>query len=138
MKKKFLTTPEEILALKETDTKIYCDKGNGYYQFINGNLVAVYENSFLINPWVCPKDKPYILVEEPVKEATKEDIGMLCWFWSGDLTKYMVGILCEVDEEEGDCHYCMECSYSCWYEHCRRLTPAEVAEITDYKVEEEL
>ena len=25
-----------------------------------------------------------------------------------------------------------------WYYHCRRLTPAEVAEITGYKVEEEV
>lgn len=129
MKKKYLTTPEEILDLKDTDTKIYCDKGKGYYQFINGTLVAVYENSFLINPWVCPKDKPYILVEEPVEEITEKDRGKLFKF----INKYetRIGILaCFTNTKKpvvmgGDV-----------FNKCCRLTPEEVAEITGYKVEE--
>lgn len=66
--------------------------------------------------------------KEPVKEATEEDIGKLCWFWDKECDKRM-GIL---DHIEDRLYYVGD-----WfYDHCRRLTPAEVAEITGYKVEE--
>lgn len=79
----------------------------------------------------------YILEEEPVKDADADenDIGKLCKFWSHNPSQYMVGILCEVDEDGDDYRYCLECSYSCWSKHCHPLSPAEVAEITGYKVE---
>lgn len=74
--------------------------------------------------------------KEAVKEADENDLGALCKFWGDDPSQYMVGILGEVDERGDACPYCMESSYGDWYKHCRRLTTAEVAEITGYKVEE--
>lgn len=68
---------------------------------------------------------------ESVKEADENDIGKLCWFFDTSLENKRLGILLEID-----CSPCpYHTQYSC-YEHCRRLTPAEVAEITGYKVEE--
>lgn len=140
MKKKYLKTPEEILALKDTDTKIYIDGLSTYYQYIGGVLCRFHEKHppvFNCGVELNGLDPLYILVEEPVNEATDEDIGKLCKFWSEDSRNYMVGILCEVDFEEGDdCPYCMECFSDCWFEHCHPLTPAEVAKLTGYKVEE--
>ena len=65
----------------------------------------------------------------PVKEATEKDRGMLCKF----MNKYekRIGILaCFTNTKKpvsagGDI-----------FDKCYRLTPAEVAEITGYKVEE--
>ena len=69
---------------------------------------------------------------EPVKEADENDIGKLCEFWDGNF--------------RGRCISTLEClqksnlpykaKYGAGWEHCRRLTPTEVAEITGYKVEE--
>lgn len=36
--KKYLTTPEELLALKNTDTKIYDYYKDKYYKFVDGVL----------------------------------------------------------------------------------------------------
>lgn len=41
--KKYLTTPEEILALKDTDTKIYIDGLSTYYQYVGGVLCRFHE-----------------------------------------------------------------------------------------------
>lgn len=138
--KKYLTTVEEILALKDTGTKIYSEDHKGYHQFVQGTLCyfdddgsIMISSEFGIGEGFARK---YILVEEPVKDADENDIGKLCKFWSDDPSQYMVGILYEVDEEGGDCRYCMDCSYGCWCAHCHPLSPAEVAEITGYKVEE--
>ena len=43
--KKYLTTPEEVLALRDTDTKIYTEGDTGYYQFIQGVLCYFYDDN---------------------------------------------------------------------------------------------
>lgn len=68
---------------------------------------------------------------EPVKEADENDIGKLCWFWDDE--NRVVGILSHIGKDsfpykDGERFF--------GWKHCRRLTPAEVAEITGYKVEE--
>ena len=135
MIKKYLTTPEEILALKDTDTKIYVEDSCNYYRFINGCLCLFDNNGgFDFNVIMSVGEflkKKYILVEEPVKEATEEDIGKLCWFWDDE--NRVVGILSHIGKDsfpykDGERFF--------GWKHCRRLTPAEVAEITGYKVEE--
>lgn len=74
--------------------------------------------------------------KENVKESDENDLGALCKFWSDDPRHYVVGILFEIFEYDDYYQYAMDCSCMCEYKHCRRLTPAEVAEITGYKVEE--
>ena len=39
-KKRYLKTVEDVLAFKDTDTKIYAENESGYYQFVNGILCA--------------------------------------------------------------------------------------------------
>lgn len=68
-----------------------------------------------------------------VADADKNDIGMLCKFWNDNIEDYVVGTICEI-EKRVDYPYCIGCC-DCWYKHCCRLTPSEVAEITGYKVE---
>lgn len=70
MKKKFLTTPEEILALKDTDTKIYTEGNKGYNQFVKGTLCyfdtdgsIIVSSEFGIGKGFVGK---YILVENPI------------------------------------------------------------------------
>lgn len=138
MKKKYLTTPEEILALKDTDTKIYnenCETQEIYYQFVDGILCEfVRDDGFIFNTDM-PLSKLYILEEEPVKEVTEEDIGKLCVFWDDIGGKYY-GILEEYGEDVQRKILSYYCKDARWYDHCRPLTPAEVEEITGYKVEE--
>lgn len=134
MKKKYLKTIEEILSLRDTDTKIYTSYNEATYFFINGTLCLKTDKSCAVNVTLFLGDKPYILVEEPVKEADENDIGKLCKFWNDDIKDYAVGTLCKVHKRV-DYSYCIGCC-DCWYKYCCRLTPTEVAEITGYKVEE--
>lgn len=131
MIKKYLTTPKEILALRYTDTKIYnesCETEEIYYQFVDGVLCEfVRDDGFIFNTDL-PLSKLYILVEEPAKEATEEDVGKLCVFWDSDETDNVISTLTRITRY----YHSKENSYN----HCRRLTPEEVAEITGYKVEE--
>lgn len=132
--KKYLTTPEEVLALKDTDTKIYSEGSEGYYQFVQGTLCYFYSDGDLIvfSDIGIGKGKlaKYILVEEPVKEATKKDIGKLCKFL-GTFDPPSIGILAGFTDDKRPIKVGGNI-----YKKCFRLTPAEVAEITGYKVEE--
>lgn len=136
MVKKYLTTIEDLLALKDTDTKIYADGITGYYQFNHGILcyyyddgsVAVFSEFGLGKGFV----ERYILIEEPVKEADESDIGKLCKFWDEDSKCYVISTL----ECLRSGKFTYKSSHCCSWQHCRHLTPAEVAEITGYKVEE--
>lgn len=141
MIRKYLTTPEEILALKGTGTKIYVENLCNYYRFIDGCLCWFNgKGDFDLNATIhVGKDfqKKYILVEEPVKEATEEDEGKLCWFWDDEEKEKNVGILLRIDtKSDTEFRYIRESQLTTVWKHCRRLTPAEVAEITGYKVEE--
>lgn len=136
MKKKYLTTPEEILALKDTDTKIYTFSEEKYYKFVDGVLCLFGGNDsielFNTNLAIGTYERPYILVEEPVKEADENDIGKLCEFWDGDFRGRCISTLECLQKS----NHPYKAKYGAGWEHCRRLTPAEVAEITGYKVEE--
>ena len=130
--KKYLTTPEEILALRYTDTKIYnesCETEEIYYQFVDGVLCEfIRDDGFIFNTDM-PLSRLYILVEE--LEVTEEDIGKLCWFWDFKDEDKQIGVLVKISAT-------ISCPYRSgytWYQHCRRLTPEEVAEISGYKVE---
>ena len=133
MKKKYLTTIEEILALKDTDTKIYCESSPDWYcQFIDGVLCRIFtNNTAIVNASVDLANKYYIFAEEPTEEVTKKDIGCLCAFWDFHEDDKQVGVLVALDTDA--CPYHDGYTY---YQHCRHLTPTEVAEITGYKVEE--
>lgn len=135
MKKKYITTIEDLLALKDTDKKMYGEGVNGYYQFKQGILCYFYDDDSMlifsdigIGKGFTPR---YIFEEEPVKEVDENDIDKLCWFWDNDEDNKSIGTLTEIltDNPYSFC-YRAGC-----FRHCRRLTPAEVAEITGYKVE---
>jgi hypothetical protein len=139
MKKKYLKTIEDIEALRNTNTKIYSSldesKPETFYRFVNGVPCFFWdENNYSYNVFLQSNENArlYIIVEEPVKDANENDIGKLCWFWDGDNGRKFFSTLLNIDTDN---LYSFCCRDGC-YEHCRRLTPAEVAEITGYKVEE--
>jgi hypothetical protein len=134
MKKKYLKSVEDVIALKDTDTKIYAEDESGYYQFVSGILCAFdNEGLWAVGQMLYEEEKPYILEEEPMQEATEEDVGKLCEFWEGDTIKH-IGVLEEILDSDTR-PYAMLNDYV--YQHCRRLSPAEVAEITGYGVTED-
>lgn len=61
MKKRYLETVEDVLALKDTDTKIYAESSAGHYKFVKGVLcrfnayVSCYGNAVNPNPMVARK-----------------------------------------------------------------------------------
>ena len=134
MIKKYLTTPEEILALKDTDTKIYVEHQGGYYKFVGGVLCYFHSDGkdFHYQTGLWMSQNPYILVEEPVKEVTEKNIGKLGWFYNDDETNRFIDIVSSCDST---CGYAASV-FGGWFKHFCPLTPAEVAEITGYKVEE--
>lgn len=136
MKKKYLITPEDVLHLKDTDTKIYCDNITTWYcQFMNGVLCRIYTNkTVMFNVCIDLTGNYYILVEEPVKEADENDIGKLCYFWDEENQLKQIEILKRFEPTLTQVRYTSN-GGSAW-KHCRRLTPEEVTELTGYKVEE--
>lgn len=128
------------MALKDTDTKIYKDNNRGYYKFVEGIPCFFGHNSVVFYNCTIDFDQVesnlYVFVEEPTEEATEKDKKKLCKFWNDDPSEYLIGMLCATDFEDGDNYrYCMDCPEGCWHKHCQVLSPAEVAEITGYKVE---
>lgn len=126
--KKYLTTPEEVLALKDTDTKIYTDGYKGYHQFVQGTLIHFICNGsftmfsgFDIGEGFIGK---YILVEEPISNATEKDIGKLCWFFDEDEDSGNYGVLKYI--RDGKFHINDLLSY----DNCKRLTFEELVELT--------
>ena len=136
MKKRYLEKVEDVLALKDTDTKIYEESSAGYYKFFKGVLCHfnAYNGVTYFNCKLDTEEDIYILEEEPEQEATEKDIGTLCSFWGRDYKDAELGILKEVSYDGNEVKYMNKDEY--WYYHCRRLTPSEVAELTGYKVEE--
>ena len=77
MKKKYLKTVEDVVALKDTNTKIYAENVHGYYQFVNGVWCGFDDecsSSWALCPLTCEEEELYILEEEPMQEATEEDV----------------------------------------------------------------
>lgn len=148
MKKRYLNTIKDVLALKDTDTKIYSDDENDdfYYKFVNGYFCrfddcgsARFNDTILLTEDE-DDERYYILEEEPMQEATKEDVGKLCWFFNdskegSDIRKPFVAVLWRIDDDfENPFVDYVTCTH---WKHCRRLTPSEVAELTGYKVVKE-
>lgn len=69
MKKKHLKTVEDVLSLKNTDTKIYVERGEGYYQFVDGILCKFdnYDSLIYFNTELDFEATNYILEEEPMQ-----------------------------------------------------------------------
>lgn len=141
MRKRYLVTTEEILALKDTDTKIYTFSNEKYYKFVEGVLCLFSGDDsielFNTNLAIGTYERPYVIEEEPFKRVDENDIGRLCKFWDNDPSEGMIGVLDGISKSVDDDHpYCMDCPYGNWFKHCRLLSPSEVAKITGYKVEE--
>ena len=138
MKKRYLKTVEDVLALKDTKTKIYFDFDGAddlFLQFIDGVLCENVKGEFkYINHILCLDDKPYILVEEQEQEATEEDLNKMCKFWDTEADEPRYSIL-EKIFNDSDFPFMDSCCDT--WEHCRKLTPSEVAEITGYGVTED-
>lgn len=136
MKKKYLKTIEDVVALKDTDTKIYVENENGYYRFVNGVWCAFDDDgAWSICPITCEEENLYIYEEEPMQEATEEDVGKMCLFYDTEADEPRYSILEKVFKEDSDFPFMDSCCDT--WEHCRRLTPSEVAEITGYGVTED-
>ena len=67
-------------------------------------------------------------ITRPIQEATEQDIGKLCYFWSVDNPNDKAyGILSSIGTENGEKYYIID--DACFYEHCRRLTKQEIEEL---------
>ena len=76
--RKYLKTVEDVLALKDTDTKIYAEKAEEcYYQFVDGILCKFdnYDSLIYFNTELDFEGTNYVLEEAPEQEATADDVG---------------------------------------------------------------
>jgi hypothetical protein len=132
MRKKYLKTIEDVEALRYTDTKIYCESYNGYFQFANGVLCSFKEDGSLAsyNRAIYLEDDYYIEVED---EPSEDDIGKLGWFY--DITKEagVLDWLRIIRTADQELRYVTQ-STNLRYKHFRPLTPEEVEKYTGYKV----
>lgn len=139
MKKRYLKTVEDLIALKDTDTKIYSEDEDAdfYYKFVNGYFCrfddcgsARFNDTILLT-----KDEDderyYILEEETEQEVTADDIGKLCRFWDDDMTFYRIGKLEGINkiEKNNKVCYLYKTETSNAYQHCRRLTTSEITNL---------
>lgn len=136
MKKHYLKTVEDVLALKDADAKIYEESSAGYYKFVKGVLCRfnAYNGITDFNSCLDMEEDVYTLEEESEQEATEKDIGTLCWFLGRDYKDAELGILEEVSYDGDEVKYMSKDGY--WYYHCHKLTPSEVTKLTGYKVED--
>lgn len=132
MKKKYLKTVEDVLALKDTDTKIYReDSEGGYCQFIEGTLCGFHNDFWCIGATIDDASNCYILEEEPMQEATEEDVGKLCKFYDTEADEPRYSVLEKVLKKDSDFPFMDSCCDT--WEHCCRLTPSKVAGIMGIK-----
>lgn len=138
MRKKYLKTIEDIEALRNTDTKIYCtnSEDDAFWKFVNGVLCLFKGRKFLYNDSIWLSTTPgsaeyYIEIED---EPSKDDIGKLGWFWDDDADDSMVDVLVG-NTREGK--YRFEAKTCSNFKHFRPLTPEEVEKYTGYKVVKE-
>lgn len=66
-------------------------------------------------------------ITRPIQEATKADIGKLCYFWDDDEEFKGYGILTLKNVVGGKPYYIVDGNTT--YEHCRRLTKQEIEEL---------
>lgn len=128
--KKYLKTFEDIEALRNTDTKIYCEKEDGYVQFVNGWPCRFLSNGDkLFGGGIFLSSNPYIKVPD---KPDKSWIGQLGWFWDGYEEFKCIDVL---ERMEIGHYWVKDSSWS--YSNFRPLTPEEIEELTGYKVVKE-
>ena len=132
--KKYLTTVEEVTALKDTNTIIYMDDSDKTFKFVNGVLCSFEHDTIFVNDYlgITNSDK-YILVDKQVVEATKEDIGKVCKFWDEAEDSNNFGLL-EAIWDKDEHVYAYQKELGSAYKHCRVITPKEVKQLTGYEV----
>lgn len=76
MKKCYLKTLEDVMALKDTDKKIYEESSAGYYKFVKGVLCHfnAYNGVTYFNCALDMEEDIYFLEEESKLKVTEEDI----------------------------------------------------------------
>lgn len=138
MKKRYLKNIKDVIALSNTDTKIYVvESSSVYYRFVDGKLCEFYTDRpgfTYITTFTVEPNQVYIEVEDElsedyIEELSEDYIGKLGWFWDTDESRSFVDIL-------GGLNGVMYVAKSvdCPYEHFRPLTPEEVEKYTGYKV----
>lgn len=104
---------------------------NGVWCMYSDNELKSYNSSFDVS-----YDDLYYYEEEPEEqEATEKDVGKLCKFYDTEADEPRYSVLEKVFKEDSDFPFMDSCCDT--WEHCRRLSPAEVAEITGYGVTED-
>lgn len=127
----FDTDNEEDMALlwsilPEYITSIY-QKKEGVTCFSNwvlGNDKESFPLGFISITW---HDKTEIT--RPIQEATEQDIGKLCAFWS--IASVYIGKLCHIKDTDTGKYYEMSAPVdgNLTFLHCRRLTKQEIEEL---------
>lgn len=128
--KKYLKTFEDIEALRNTSTKIYCDIEDGYLQFVNGWPCKFLSNGDKIfGCGILMSDGPYIEVPD---EPDKSWVGKLGWFWDNFEECKAIDVLTRVGM--GRYWAKKSCEH---FNNFLPLTPEEVEKYTGYKVVKE-
>lgn len=132
--KKYLTTVEDVTALKDTDTIIYMDDSDKTFKFVNGVLCSFEHDTVFVNDYLgLSNSNKYILVDKPIAEATEEDVGKVCKFWDEPEDSDNFGLL-EAIWDKGEVVYAYKKALGSTYKHCRVVTPKEVKQLTGYEV----
>lgn len=133
-KKHFIEDISDIKYCEENGLIIFSDKRGCSWEFLNnvwcqciGKFVCFYNSALNIK-----EDQLYYYEEQEQQEASEDDLGRLCYCWNEEDDREELGILKGYDTSDDDKYHIAGLGY---YKHCRKLSPAEVAEITGYKVE---
>ena len=130
--KKYLKTLEDIEALRNTDTKIYCEGYRYHMKFINGVLCGFFNDGdigYNTNILLSKETAYYIEVED---EPSEDWIGKIGWFWNDDEeSDGTVATLIAINKHR---EFKFETPAS-YFLNFRPLTPEEVEKYTGYQVE---
>lgn len=129
-KKHYIKTIEDVkyceennLVIRDADSKnsSYAYEGNCWVYYLEGQP-ALYDAAIRLSSklyYEAPEDR----------EATADDIGMLCLFWGRNYKDAQLGILEEVSYDDDEVKYLSKDGY--WYYHCRPLTKEEIKEFME-------
>lgn len=140
MKKKHqIKTIDDIKYCEKHKLTIFSEIEDEYYEFQNNCWCKYDDDSGKLLYYGCGINTAslegflyYYEEEQEQQEATEDDIGKLCLFWNEDGV-YYIGTLKSIDVKSKKRFYLLDIGY---YEHCHKLSPSEVAELTGYRVEE--
>lgn len=125
--------------IKTIDDIKYCEKHKidicsdspekSYYRF-DGNVWSFYMKERLLeyNTGLFLSNTFYYYEEQEQQEATKNDIGKLCFGWNYDDEEKDLGVLEDYDISDSDKYYLAGLD---WYYHCRPLTKEEIKEFME-------